>query len=100
MQNLSDPAPLRPILTQAQTSLTHRLQARNEFGDIVEVSIPAERDLTVYVDKRELVTLMTLGNGAAMQRQTQCQCHHRVGGIERAIHSSTLTSRIIPASMW
>ena len=61
MQNLSDPAPLRPILTQAQTSLTHRLQARNEFGDMVEVSIPAERDLTVYVDKRELVTLMTLG---------------------------------------
>jgi FdhD protein len=25
------------------------------------ISIPAERDLTIYVDKRELVTLMTLG---------------------------------------
>ena len=28
---------------------------------MVPVSIPAERDLTVYIDKRELVTLMTLG---------------------------------------
>ena len=33
----------------------------NEFGDSDTVSIPAERALTVYVDKRELVTLMTLG---------------------------------------
>ena len=33
----------------------------NEFGDTDTVSIPAERALTVYVDKRELVTLMTLG---------------------------------------
>ena len=33
----------------------------NEHGDSQAVSIPAERALTVYVDKRELVTLMTLG---------------------------------------
>ena len=33
----------------------------NEFGEADMVSIPAERALTVYVDKRELVTLMTLG---------------------------------------
>ena len=33
----------------------------NEFGATDTVSIPAERALTVYVDKRELVTLMTLG---------------------------------------
>ncbi len=30
-------------------------------GAQCKVSIPAERALTVYVDKRELVTLMTLG---------------------------------------
>ncbi len=35
--------------------------AVNEFGETTSVSIPAERALTVYVDKRELVTLMTLG---------------------------------------
>ena len=37
------------------------VSAVNEFGDSCAVSIPAERALTVYVDKRELVTLMTLG---------------------------------------
>ena len=33
----------------------------NEHGERETISIPAERALTVYVDKRELVTLMTLG---------------------------------------
>ncbi|NDP64359.1 MAG: formate dehydrogenase accessory sulfurtransferase FdhD [Polaromonas sp.] len=37
------------------------MDAVNEFGELQKVSIPAERALTVYVDKRELVTLMTLG---------------------------------------
>ncbi len=50
-----------PFLTQAQAPLTQRISAVNEFGETIEVSIPAERALTVYVDKRELVTLMTLG---------------------------------------
>jgi len=35
--------------------------AVNEFGETDRISIPAERALTIYVDKRELVTLMTLG---------------------------------------
>lgn len=60
-QHVSGPDLLHPLLTQARAPLTHGVQARNEFGEMVEVSIPAERDLTVYVDKRELVTLMTLG---------------------------------------
>jgi FdhD protein len=33
----------------------------NESGEVNRIFIPAERALTVYVDKRELVTLMTLG---------------------------------------
>lgn len=33
----------------------------NEWGEAVTSTIPCERALTVYVDKRELVTLMTLG---------------------------------------
>ncbi|MDB5772495.1 MAG: formate dehydrogenase accessory sulfurtransferase FdhD [Burkholderia sp.] len=33
----------------------------DEKGRLSTISIPAERPLTVYVDKRELVTLMTLG---------------------------------------
>ena len=50
-----------PHLTQAQAALTCEVTAVNEFGEHISVSIPAERALTVYVDKRELVTLMTLG---------------------------------------
>ena len=50
-----------PYLTQAQAPLTSEIEAVNEYGELQSVSIPAERALTVYVDKRELVTLMTLG---------------------------------------
>lgn len=34
---------------------------RDEFGATRDIAIPAERPLTIFVDKRELVTLMTLG---------------------------------------
>ena len=50
-----------PSLTHARVPLTQAVSVVNEFGQRSTVSIPAERDLTVYVDKRELVTLMTLG---------------------------------------
>ena len=50
-----------PHLTQARAPLTREVTALNEFGDATTIAIPSERALTVYVDKRELVTLMTLG---------------------------------------
>ena len=50
-----------PFLTEARAPLTRDVSVVNEYGEREAVSIPAERDLTVYVDKRELVTLMTLG---------------------------------------
>lgn len=50
-----------PRLTQAYAPLVREVSVVNEFGETVTVFIPAERALTVYVDKRELVTLMTLG---------------------------------------
>ncbi|MDP2819707.1 MAG: formate dehydrogenase accessory sulfurtransferase FdhD [Polaromonas sp.] len=50
-----------PHLTRAQAPLTCEIDAVNEYGELQRVAIPAERALTVYVDKRELVTLMTLG---------------------------------------
>jgi FdhD protein len=50
-----------PFLTQARAPLTCAVAAVNEYGEQQPTSIPAERALTVYVDKRELVTLMTLG---------------------------------------
>ena len=51
----------QPYLSQAQAPLTSEINVVNEYGEHQQVSIPAERALTVYVDKRELVTLMTLG---------------------------------------
>lgn len=54
-------APGLPRLSQACVPLTREVTVVNEFGEQRVLSIPAERDLTVYVDKRELVTLMTLG---------------------------------------
>lgn len=41
--------------------MTCEVTAVNEHGEHISVAIPAERALTVYLDKRELVTLMTLG---------------------------------------
>ena len=51
----------RPVLSNAVISLTRTVEVTDERGRVSEVAIPAERPLTIYVDKRELVTLMTLG---------------------------------------
>jgi FdhD protein len=51
----------RPELSHASAGLTHEVVAIDERGRRSALQIPAERPLTVYVDKRELVTLMTLG---------------------------------------
>ena len=50
-----------PRLTAASAPLTNEVEVLDEFGATRRISIPAERALTVFVDKRELVTLMTLG---------------------------------------
>ncbi|MEO8278482.1 MAG: formate dehydrogenase accessory sulfurtransferase FdhD [Ideonella sp.] len=50
-----------PRLTRASAPLTHSIRALDEFGATRDIAIPAERALTIFVDKRELVTLMTLG---------------------------------------
>jgi FdhD protein len=51
----------RPHLSCATIHLTHDVEVMDERGRVSTISIPAERPLTVYVDRRELVTLMTLG---------------------------------------
>ncbi len=51
----------QPILSNASANLFHDVEVLDERGRASTISIPAERPLTVYVDKRELVTLMTLG---------------------------------------
>lgn len=54
-------SPVLPHLTQVRAELTRTIGVVNEHGVHEQISIPAERALTVYVDKREIVTLMTLG---------------------------------------
>ena len=61
MSAASHTHPPKPRLTQAQAALTRTVQVCNEQGERSQAEIPAERALTVYLDKRELVTLMTLG---------------------------------------
>ncbi len=50
-----------PRLTQARCELLREICIVDEYGEQRSIHIPAERPLTVFVDKRELVTLMTLG---------------------------------------
>ncbi len=54
-------APYRPKLTHASRPLTFEVEALNERGEALPTPIAGEHPLTLYVDKREIVTLMTLG---------------------------------------
>jgi FdhD protein len=53
--------PSLPLLTRASRPLTFEITALNEKGEALPISIAGETPLTLYVDKREIVTLMTLG---------------------------------------
>jgi FdhD protein len=50
----------RPEITSASRPLTFDVEAINELGEMVPTAIAGENPLTLYVDKREIVTLMTL----------------------------------------
>src|SRR5262249_61029960 len=52
--------PLRPEISNASKPLTFEVEAINERGEAVPTPIAGEHPLTLYVDKREIVTLMTL----------------------------------------
>ena len=53
--------PYRPILTDAARPATFVVASVDENGQPRDVSVAGEHPLTIYVDKQELVTLMTLG---------------------------------------
>ena len=50
-----------PQLTDAGLDASVEVSGVNEFGDTIVGHIAAERALTIYFNKREIVTLMTLG---------------------------------------
>ena len=55
------PVPGAPALSCAQVDPMREIEIVDEYGERRRIHIPLERPLTVFVDKRELVTLMTLG---------------------------------------
>ena len=56
---MKTPQPLK--LTHASKPLTFEVEAINERGEAVPTPIAGEHPLTLYIDKLEIVTLMTLG---------------------------------------
>ena len=56
-----NPAHYRPRLSSSGLSPTHAVQAHDEFNRVRDVHIAGEAPLTLKVDEREIVTLMTLG---------------------------------------
>ncbi len=54
-------SPYRPLLTDAGRPATFDVDAVDELGETRTVPIAGEHPLTVYVDKQEILTLMTLG---------------------------------------
>ena len=53
--------PYRPQMSQAGLAPTHAVKAVDEFGNACDMEIAGEFPLTIKVDDREIVTLMTLG---------------------------------------
>src|SRR5262244_2303242 len=53
--------PYRPVLTDAARPATFNVRAVDESGAPRDTAIAGEHPLTLYVDKQEVLTLMTLG---------------------------------------
>lgn len=51
----------QPVMTESYLEPASQVSAIDEYGNTRVTHIAAERSLTVYLDKREIVTLMTLG---------------------------------------
>ena len=75
-------------LTAARRDLTFEVEALDEHGQRSTVAIAGEHPLTLYVDKRELVTLMTLGQAPEALALGFLRNQRLVGGIDEiaAVH--------------
>ncbi|WP_265945140.1 formate dehydrogenase accessory sulfurtransferase FdhD [Dechloromonas sp. A34] len=72
----------RPQLTQASRPLTFEIDAINERGEIVPTAIAGEHPLTLYVDKQEIVTLMTLGAAPEALALGYLRNQRLIGGLD------------------
>src|SRR5262245_39096888 len=72
----------RPKITHAIRPLTFEVEALNEKGEALPTPIAGEHPLTLYVDKREIVTLMTLGQSPEALAIGYLRNQRLVGSIE------------------
>ncbi|HUJ88215.1 MAG TPA: formate dehydrogenase accessory sulfurtransferase FdhD [Burkholderiales bacterium] len=69
-------------LTHAARPATFEVEAYNERGEMVPTAIAGEHPLTLYLDKREIVTLMTLGHAPEALALGYLRNQRLVGAIE------------------
>lgn len=62
MNSAAENTRYRPVMTAAGLSPSHPVEVVDEYGLPRDVHVAGERPLTLYVDRREIVTLMTLGS--------------------------------------
>ncbi|MDH4324814.1 MAG: formate dehydrogenase accessory sulfurtransferase FdhD [Betaproteobacteria bacterium] len=74
--------PHRPDLTDAAKPATFEVEAFNERGEMVPTSVAGEHPLTLYLDKKELVTLMTLGHAPEALAIGYLRNQNIVGAVE------------------
>lgn len=95
------PMSYRPEFTSTPVKLTYDVNAVDETAQTSAVAIPAERPLTVYVDGRELITLMTLGAAPEMLTLGYLRNQRLVESIEEIVsvhvdwdqHAVSVTTR-------
>jgi len=75
-------APHKPELTDAGRPATFDVEALNERGEALPTPIAGEHPLTLYLDKREIVTLMTLGQAPEALAIGYLRNQRLVGSLE------------------
>jgi FdhD protein len=73
---------MNPKITHATRPLTFEVDALNERGEQLATPIAGEHPLTLYVDKREVVTLMTLGQAPEALAIGYLRNQRLIGSIE------------------
>jgi len=83
--NSTPASPRLPLLTRAGCALTREIEVLDEYGERRTIHIPDERPLTLYVDKRELVTLMTLGAEPELLALGYLRNQRLVNGVDEVL---------------
>ncbi len=90
--------PLLPRLTDTGAALTREVEVLDEYGQRRVLHMPNERALTVFVDKRELVTLMTLGAAPELLVLGYLRNQRLVGSVEE-VESITVDWEVSAAAV-